>query len=92
MNTLSLGKLSLAKWPKLPYSNGTHKIDGGLCLHPSSSTSKEGVFIEGRTGGVSDLARFTNRKNSKSRIPEIKISFSSLSRVTQNFQVTDYEG
>ena len=23
----------------------SHKIDGGLCLHPPSSTSKDGVFI-----------------------------------------------
>ena len=37
------------------------------------------------------LARFTNRKNSKSRITEMKISFSSSSRVMQNLQVTDYE-
>ena len=37
------------------------------------------------------LARFTNRKNSKSRITEMKISCSSSSRVMQNLQVTDYE-
>ena len=44
---------------------------------------------EGRTEG--SLAQFTNRKNSKSRITEMKISFSSSSRVTQNLQITDYE-
>ena len=47
-------------------------------------------FTDGRTGGGS-LARFTNKKNRKSRITEMKISFSSSSRVKQNLQVTDYE-
>ena len=38
-------------------------------------------FYEGRTGG--SVARFTNRKNSESRITDIKISFSRITKINK---------
>ena len=36
--------------------------------------------VEGRTGG--SLARFTDRKNNESRITDIKISFSRITKIS----------
>ena len=37
------------------------------------------MLNEGRTGG--SVARFTNRKNGESRITDIKISFSRITKI-----------
>ena len=43
--TCKPGLREVVKTTILEQDPPNHKIDGGLCLHPPSSTSKDGVFI-----------------------------------------------
>ena len=41
------------------------------------------VIEAGRTGGRGSLARFTGEKNNESRIMNIKISFSQITKISE---------